>query len=243
MRDWQGWTIGLVVAMGCAIGSTTVARSYPARELDVNMLFVPPAELMKKGAAGFDNVLADSLWLTLLQYYGERYFSDSREMVNLDAMFMLITDLDPKFWFAYWLGAWALADDGQAARAIVLLQSGEARNPDFLHYPYLQGFIHFLYLNDYVTAAACFERAYLRPVEEWDGQRRFCKTMAARMYQRQGKDELALRIWQTMYKTSAERAIKDIARRNIERIEAEMRGERKKPKLFSPGEPEPGEVR
>lgn len=243
MRGWLGWAIGLVVSLGCAIGSTFVARSFPPRELDVNMLFVPPPQMVKKGAAGFDNVLADSLWLTVLQYYGERYFSESRAMVNLDAMFGLITDLDPKFWFAYWLGAWALSDDHQPEAAIKLLQAGEAKNPDYLHYPYLQGFIYFLYLHDYVSAGQAFERAGTKPIAEWEDQKRFCRTMAARMYQRQGKDGLALKIWQNLYANAAEKSLKDIAKRNVERIQAEMRGERKKPQAFDPDKPEPGQVR
>jgi hypothetical protein len=143
---------------------------------------------------------------------------------------------------AYWLGAWALSDDGQAQAAIRLLQDGERRNPDYLHYPYLQGYIYFLYLNDYVMAAKAFERAHTKPIVEWDDQRRFCKTLAARMYQRQGKDSLALKVWQALYADAAERSLKDIAKRNIERIEAEMRGERKKSRAFTPGAPEPGQV-
>lgn len=243
MAGWLGWSVGLVAAMACAIGSSFVVKSYPPREIDVNMLFVPPPDMVRKGAAGFDNCIADSLWLSLLQYYGERYFSQSRKMVNLDAMFMLITDLDPKFWFAYWLGAWALSDDGQPDRALALLKAGEARNPDHLHYPYLQGFINFLYMGDYEEAAACFERAHTKPIVEWEDQRRFCKTMAARMYQKVGKDELALKVWQNLYANATDRSLKDIARRNIERVEAEMKGLRPKPRMFSPATPEPGQVR
>lgn len=234
------WALGAIVSLGLSIGSAAVVRSYPPREIDVNMLFVPAPAMMKSGATGYDNMLADSLWLTLLQYYGERYFMKSTEMVNLDAMFNLITDLDPKFWFSYWLGAWALGDNKQADAALRLLDKGERLNPDHLHYPYLQGFIRFLFLGDYGGAAACFERAATKPIAEWDDQKRFARSLAARMYQKQGKDTLALQIWENIAK-SPDRATADIAKRNVARIKEEIAGKRQK--SFSPGAREPGSLK
>ncbi len=234
------WAVGLVATLGLSIGSSLVIRSYPPRELDVNMLFVPPPAMVKAGASGYENVIADSLWLTLLQYYGERFFSENPKMVNLDAMFDLITELDPKFWFAYWLGAWALSDNGQTDVAIRLLEKGERLNPDHLHYPYLQGFVRFLFLSDYLGAAACFERAATRPIAEWEDQKRFARSLAARMYQKQGKDVLALQIWEDLTK-SGDRATADIAKRNVARIKGEIAGER--PRAYKPGKPKHGEPR
>lgn len=240
MRGMLPWALGAAATLGLSIGSSWVVRSYPPREIDVNMLFVPSATMVKAGASGFENMLADSLWLTLLQYYGERYFSENRDMVNLDAMFALITDLDPKFWYAYWLGAWALGDNGQTDAAIRLLEKGERLNPDHLHYPYLQGFVRFLFLSDFAGAAACFERAATRPIAEWDDQKRFARSLAARMYQKQGKDALALQIWENLAK-SPDRATADIAKRNVKRIKEEMAGLRTK--AFKPGKPAPGQPR
>jgi tetratricopeptide (TPR) repeat protein len=234
------WAVGAALSLAVAVASAGVVRSYPARELDVNMLFVPSPLLVKGAATGYENMLADSLWLTLLQYYGERFFQEERVFVNLEDMFGLITDLDPKFWFAYWLGAWALGDDKQPEAALRLLEKGERLNPDYLHYPYLQGFIRFLYLGDYAGAAKCFERAATRPIAEWEDQKRFARSLAARMYQRQGQDQLALQIWVEMAK-SADKTTADIARRNVARIKAELAGERKG--VFTPAAPEPGSLR
>lgn len=240
MRGMVPWACGLVVSLGLSIGSTAVLRGFPPRELDVNMLFVPAPAMVKAGASGYENMIADSLWLTLLQYYGERYFSEHRDMVNLDAMFGLITDLDPTFWFAYWLGAWSLGDNGQTAEALALLEKGERLNPAYLNYPYLQGFVRFLFMGDYVGAAACFERAATRPIAEWEDQKRFARSLAARMYQKQGNDVLALQIWEDLAK-SPDRATADIAKRNVARIKAEMAGQAKR--VFQPGKPRPGEAK
>jgi hypothetical protein len=145
----------------------------------------------------------------------------ARKTVNLPAMFDLITDLDPKFYFAYWLGAWAIGDSGEPEAAVALLAKGGRHNPDAYDYAYLTGFIHFLFRHDYSAAAASFEKAATFPDAP-----RFARTMAARMYQKQGKDELALQTWQTLYERATDPNTKRIAKRNVERIQAELRHER-----------------
>jgi tetratricopeptide (TPR) repeat protein len=221
---WLRWLGGAALGLAISAQATQAVRTYPAPEIDVNMMFVPSGALLKGTASGFENVIADTLWLSLLQYYGERYFADDRTMVNLEEMFTLITDLDPRFWFAYWLGAWALSDDGQADAALRLLERGENANPQDLNYPYLQGFILFLMKRDHQAAARCFERAATKPVAEWESQRRFARAMAARMYREEGKPALALEIWRNILENASDRALAEIAKTNIRRIEAELRG-------------------
>lgn len=224
MFETLKFLIAGAIAVGGASWSVTELRAMPRPEVDVNMLFVPPAKVLKAAASGYENLVADVLWLSLVQYYGDRYFADDRTMHNLEAMFELITDLDSKFWFAYWLGGWALADDSQPDAAIRLLARGEARNPDEASYPYLQGFIHFLMKSDPMAAAACFLRAAEKPILEWPEQRRFARSMAAHMYRRGGQRELALRLWELMLEESADKAVRDIAARNVERLRAEIAG-------------------
>jgi hypothetical protein len=63
--------------------------------------------------------------------------------------------------------------------------------------------------------------------------------MAARMLQKEGLDEQALKIWQGIYASAQDKVTKDIARRNVERIEAEMKGAA--PRAFKVGKPKPGQ--
>jgi tetratricopeptide (TPR) repeat protein len=186
------------------------------------MLFVPAESVVKAGVSGYDNLVADALWLSLIQYYGDRYFSPDRQMHNLDRMVGLITDLDPKFWFAYWLGAWALADNLQVDAALRILERGEERNPQEANFPYLQGFIQFLVRSDYPAAAACFLRAAEKPILDWPEQQRFARSMAARMYRQGGQTELALQLWRGLYEQAGDKALRDIAARNVARLEAEI---------------------
>lgn len=237
MLRWAAWAVAGLLSFGVAVGAQWEHARIPPPDLDVNMLFVPPPEMTKALATGYRNMIADGLWLGLLQYYGDRLVQADmarRHAVNLGPMFDLITDLDPPFWFAYWLGAWALGDNNEADAAVALLRKGHAANPQDYNYDYLEGFVQFLERKDYTAAYQAFERAMHYPDAP-----RFAKTMAARMLQKEGLDEQALKIWQGIYATATDRVTKDIARRNVERIQQEMAGQA--PRAYKVGQPKPGE--
>jgi hypothetical protein len=224
MGAWLKWGAALVISGAAAVGAQFQLAKAPPPVVDVNMLFVPPKELTVGAATGYQNMIANGLWLGLLQYYGDRLTIDmAQKTVNVPQMFDLITDLDPKFYFAYWLGTWAIGDAGDGRGAVKLLEKGERLNPGDYQYPYLMGFAKFLFLTDFAGAAKDFERAAVLP-----GAPRFAQTMAARMLQKTGQDDLALRLWQNMYNQATDKATKQIAKRNVERIEAEMKGERER---------------
>jgi tetratricopeptide (TPR) repeat protein len=232
-----GWALAGLLSFGVSVQAQWIHMDLPPPDLDVNMLFVPPPEATKALATGYQNMIADGLWLGLLQYYGDRLVQreeERRHAVNLGPMFDLITDLDPHFWFAYWLGGWALADNHEGDVAVRLLEKGERANPGDYNYPYLQGFIQFLERKDYQAAYQAFNRA-----AQYPDAPRFASTMAARMLQKEGLDEQALKIWQGIYASAQDKVTKDIARRNVERIEAEMKGAA--PRAFKVGKPKPGQ--
>lgn len=225
MAGWLKWAAAGMIAAGSMVGAQVQLERTPPPVLDVNMLFVPPETLTKGLAAGYENMVADGLWLGLLQYYGDRVVKDDKRCVNLGPMFQLITDLDPQFWFAYWLGAWALEDNDESDAAVALLKKGAAKNPTDYNYPYLEGYIQYLGRHDQAAAAKAFERAAGLPEAP-----RFARTMAARMYEEQNQGGLALAIWRNLSEHAEDRHTREIAKRNVERILAELAGQA--PKAF-----------
>lgn len=230
---WVGFGLASLAA---SIAVVVELGKIPPAEVDFNMLFVPPRALVQGLASGYENVAADGLWLGLIQYYGDRVMMkyDDRKFENLEPMLDLITDLDPRFYFAYWLGGWALGDNGQSAAALKLLEKGERLNPNDYQYPYLEGFIDFLFDKNYARAAKDFQRAADMPNAE-----RFARTMAARMLQKQGLDEQALSIWTSLYQHAPDKATRDIAKHNVERIQDEIAGKRKRAYNVTPERPSP----
>lgn len=224
MAGWLKWAAAGVLATGAMFGAHMQLERMPPPVVDVNLLFVPPPALTKGLAAGYENMVADGLWLGLLQYYGDRIARTGTKAVNLAPMFALITDLDPRFWFAYWLGAWALEENDEEQAAVALLRKGAEKNPEDYNYPYLEGFIQYLALKDRPAAAKAFERASRLP-----GAPRFAKSMMARMYEEQDQDSLALAIWTSLAEGAEDPHTRDIAKRNVERIMAERAGRTPEP--------------
>lgn len=66
--------------------------------------FIPTAETVGLSAGGFENVIADSYWLSAIQYIGSNALG-SQYKAYLYAMLDLITDLNPHFTYPYQIGA------------------------------------------------------------------------------------------------------------------------------------------
>lgn len=65
--------------------------------------FIPTSETVEISAGGFQNVIADSYWLSAIQYIGSNALG-SQYKAYLYAMLNLITDLNPHFTFPYQIG-------------------------------------------------------------------------------------------------------------------------------------------
>lgn len=221
----RAWLLGAALALGLAFGAQRGLERVPPPRVDVDLLLVPPPALVKGAATGFENLVADGLWLGLMQYYGDRVTRSERRAANLKPMLDLITQLDPKFEFAYWLGGWALLDNGEPEAAVSLLSAAARANPQDWRYLYWRGMLRFLGTADYLAAAADFKKVQAIP-----GAPRFAGALEARMYQTAGRDEFALGVWRSMAESATDGATREIARRNLARVKEELAG--KRPKAF-----------
>lgn len=175
-------------------------------------LYVPAPETVRAVATGFETVAADGFWLSFLQYYGEKLVTD-RHYENMAPMLRFITDLDPRFCYVYQLGGWALADAGQADEAAKLLDLGYRRLPRVADISFQRGFLEFLYRHDYLAAAHWFLEASRLP----DAPPR-AKHMAAAMYSRVNKTDLALATWEDIREHAKDAVTRRIAERAIARM-------------------------
>ncbi|NDK19904.1 hypothetical protein GW819_03610 [Candidatus Gracilibacteria bacterium] len=65
--------------------------------------FIPTSEMANLSAGGFGNIVADSYWLSAIQYIGSNALG-SEYKAYLFAMLNLITDLNPYFTYPYQIG-------------------------------------------------------------------------------------------------------------------------------------------
>lgn len=211
----KAWGV-LLVAGALAIGAQLQTDRYLSNGLEDwsgrVYLYVPSREMVQAGVTGFETVAADGFWLSFLQYYGEKLVTD-RHYENMAPMLRFITDLDPRFCYVYQLGGWALADAGQADEAVKLLDLGYRRLPRVADIPFQRGFVEFLYRHNYLEAAHWFLVASRLP-----GSPPAAEHMAASMFSRVNKTDLALATWENIRDHAKDAVTRRIAERAIARM-------------------------
>jgi hypothetical protein len=183
-------------------------------ELVEELMYFPTGNLLKKLVMGYDELAADLVWLRMIQYYGHHRQTDKR-FDYLGHILEVLTDLDPRFIHGYTFGALLLTDDAKnPSRGLSVLRKGAVHNPLDWRLPFMSGFINYVFLGDYETAAGYFETASSLPNSPV-----FAKRFAAFVYERKGDVDVSLELWYNLYETTENEYEKRSALRYIKRIE------------------------
>lgn len=119
-------------------------------------------EVTKRLAMGFDNALADLLWIRAIQYFGGNFSTldveDKRD--GMEKLFNNLVHLDPKFIDAWLFGGFVMNEAMRdSSMAIDFLLRGAEVNPDAWKLPFDAGFIMFYHLENFDGAKDLFIRA------------------------------------------------------------------------------------
>lgn len=192
----------LVVAAAFFTGSVLTSKTLVEvknvnRRLSPKILHIP--------MAGFEQVVADILWIRLIQYMGTHYSEDiGREewANNLYVKFDRLTRLDPSFAIAYHYGVLFLMVDAPE-KALALCDRGLTHIP--IHemdwkLPLYGAFISYQYSRD----SSRFDRSlnYLEGLMKLKNYPSFVPRFHARVVDRQGSSKMSLDVWYRLYKTS-----------------------------------------
>ncbi|MBI1822881.1 MAG: hypothetical protein HYR80_02005, partial [Nitrospirae bacterium] len=119
---------------------------------------LPKGELIKRVSLGYSSVMADLLWLEVVQAIGEKEPAESGYQWIYHAT-DVVTTLDPKFEYAYQIAGIALSALGkQYELSNQILLKGIRNRPDDWRIPYYLGFNYFFYLKDYQNDADYMSR-------------------------------------------------------------------------------------
>jgi len=111
----------LAVVVTCEVILHNAPEADP---LGKRLLYLPSAEVLRLVSLGNDGLMADLLYMWSIQYYSQ--FDFREKFLYLDTVFNLITDLDPRYFDAYRIGAMIMSvqkhgDPNQHKEAIVRL--------------------------------------------------------------------------------------------------------------------------
>lgn len=197
-------------------------RRYMSSEESVReLMYFPTAEAVRLLAAGNELVVADYLWLRMIQYYAFHREKD-RNFQYLHPIIDRLTDIDHRFVYPYTFGALLLVHDAQdSVNSLALLNKAKRLNPEKWEFPYMKGFILYIFLQKWEEGAGEFLAASKLP-----GAVPGAKRYAAYIYRRMGAREVSKAMWSDIYETTNNRLERDVAKVYLDRIEMEETIER-----------------
>jgi tetratricopeptide (TPR) repeat protein len=148
---------------------------------------LPQGEYLKPALLGYHQLGADLLWLRLIQVIGnKRNSADEYEWMY--HAFDVITTLDPRYAYAYYVGGNILGDlANRPDLSIRLLEKGADANPEVWNIPFLLGYNYYFLLGDPAKGAEYIMQAARLP----DGPS-YLPGLATRMAAEAGNPDTAL---------------------------------------------------
>lgn len=186
---------------------------------DVNaQVHLMPPEFLRVMTFGHDSLMADLLWLQLIQYYGAA-FQAKVPAEHLYAYFDTVTSLDPDFETAYTFAPYLLDETPEDTQlALKILKKGEKNMPDSWSIPYRMGFLYYLRVKNVEKAAQYFQISGQKP-----GAPELPTRLAAQLYKRTSKLDdciLSLQLWQDNMDKAPTAQVKEKVRHHL--VETKM---------------------
>lgn len=177
------------------------------------LLYMPDANILKYGAFGYDEVVADLLWIRCIQYVS-KHFKGDYKFDWLYHICNVITELDPKFTPVYIYGGIFLTSlRPQSPESITLLEKGMQNNPDNWEFPYRIGMIYYMQRKDKVKAAE-----YLMQTTKYRDCPPEVAAAAAVFSTDAGLHDLEKQMWQRLVDEADSDLMRQLARNQLKRI-------------------------
>jgi tetratricopeptide (TPR) repeat protein len=178
-------------------------------------LTVQSASMLKKMSLEYAPLTAAIYWTRAVQYYGEKHRLHQSNLELLWPLLDISTILDPHIIPAYRFGSIFLGQNppagaGQPDLAIELLNRGIQANPEEWRLYQDLGNLYYFDLHDYPKAAAAFAEGSKNPHSFiW------MKVMAAKIAAEGQSPETSYFLWQQIYETTKDPAIRKNAQEHL----------------------------
>jgi tetratricopeptide (TPR) repeat protein len=215
--------LGLTVAVGL-IKAMDMRRSMTTTEFGDESLYVNP-KTARRLSLGFNGLAADWHWMRSLQYVGGKIvaFDDTHkdkdlilgdlDLHLLPSLLRVSTALDPQFMAPYEYGAMILPEFN-SDDAISLLDTGIAANPTKWRLYQHLGYIYWQ-RHDYHKASEIYSAGANLP-----GAPAWMAAIGARMQAEGGSRAAAREMYQHLYESSSDQAVKDMVVKQLLRLDS-----------------------
>ncbi|MBI5191545.1 MAG: hypothetical protein HZA22_12865 [Nitrospirae bacterium] len=215
-----GWYAVLALVLVALAGTICslqlrIDASKGEDEVVEEFMRLPDAEYLKAVSLGFDEMVADVLWLKAVQHMGERRIS-GRGYDWIYTALDTVTSMDPRFIPPYETGGLILTIEAEKVDlSNRLLEKGMLNNPDVWQFPYYLGFNYSYFLKDYKRAAR-----YIRRAAEMEGSPKYMPMLASRLFVQADDTETSIGFLQTIYERSSDERTRKFVLDRINKLRA-----------------------
>lgn len=187
-----------------------------AKVPDSSVLDLPSGKSLKLASFGYASVMADMVYLWAIQYYSET--DAPYRYQNLDRIFGIISELDPRYEDPYLTGALiAIYEARRPDLAFKILDRAMQRNPEDWIFPFEAGHYAQVFKKDFSLAQKYYERAMNLP-----GAPAIARRLYANAAFHSQELDTAWKTWLDVYQTARDDRIKKIASNHLYQVKAAM---------------------
>ena len=204
-----GWRPGFMWALVPILVAMTVVLIFkieeqrPASARAEELSYLPSGSYLRIAALGYDQLVADLLWLKVVQHYGDGTETSEGFRWAYHAVDVL-TDVDPSFAFAYqatgvMLTVWGHLPHESAA----ILAKGVRNNPGVWELPFFLAYDYYYELHQPKLAAE-----YLRMAAALPNAPEYLPNLAARMTVESGESDAALEFLRRIHQQTRDHTLR-----------------------------------
>lgn len=167
------------------------------------LAYLPKGEYLKKATLEYNMLMADVIWLKVIQVMGENKMPPEKARWIYSALDSA-SDLDPKFSYMCEAGGIYLsAVNGEYDLSNKLLKKGFDNNPGVWQLPFYIAVNYFLHMQEYKKAAYFMGRA-----AELPGRPEFVPLLATRLYAEAGNPKYAIELIERIYENTQDKRVR-----------------------------------
>ena len=195
----------------------TIDKTPEKRKSPESMLYLPSGPYVKTAVIGYDEFVADILWIKAVLYFGKHVGTD-RDFKWLYNMLDIITTLDPQYEIAYYFGGIVLAwEEDNIELSNKILKKGMENIPQYWFFPFHLGFNYFFSLDQPEIGAG-----YLAIASKLPNCPAYLSSLVGKLYAGSGKQEIALQFFVEGYAEAKRESIKKIYFKQLKEVLGEQ---------------------
>jgi len=225
MRNWTSQAIFFLLGIFGFLGVFPIQSRLNSLRIHSNgeteYLYIPSGRILKQLSFGHEGLIASIYWMRAVQYYGDKRLRNEKEFPLLYPLIDIAVTLDPQMMEPYQFGAIFLSEPSPVGaatpqQAVAIVQKGIESNPDNWQLYKNLGFVYYWYLKDYRNASHAFLKgSQISQAAPW------MKSMAALLMDQGGNRQASKFLWEQIYETSTTVSMRENARENLLRLQAE----------------------